>query len=52
LMCSDGVGEITGSIRQQFGNLNTRHIVNLLSKQWQGHDDICILCEKLNHELH
>jgi serine phosphatase RsbU (regulator of sigma subunit) len=52
LMCSDGVGEITGSIRQQLGNLNTRHIVNLLSKQWQGQDDICILCEKLNYELH
>jgi len=52
LMCSDGVGEITGQIRQQLSNLNSRHIVHLLTKQWQGQDDVCILCEKLNHELH
>ncbi len=52
LMCSDGVGDITGAIRQQLSNLNSRHIVNLLAKQWQGLDDVCILCEKLNHELH
>lgn len=52
LMCSDGVGDITGPFRQQLGNLNSRHIVNFLAKQWQGQDDVCILCEKLNHELH
>ncbi len=52
LMCSDGVGEISGKIRQQLGNLNSRHIVNLLAKQWQGQDDICILCGKVNHEWH
>ena len=52
LMCSDGVGDITGAIRQQLSNLNSRHIVNLLTKQWQGQDDVCILCEKLNDELH
>jgi hypothetical protein len=51
-MYSDGVGDITGAIRQQLSNLNSRHIVNLLTKQWQGKDDVCILCEKLNHELH
>jgi serine/threonine protein phosphatase PrpC len=52
LMCSDGVGDITGAVRQQLSNLNSRHIVNLLTKQWQGQDDVCILCGKLNHELH
>ncbi len=52
LMCSDGVDKISGQIRHQLGRLSARHIVKLLSTQWQGQDDICILCEKLTHELH
>lgn len=52
LMFTDGVNEITGEIRQQLNNMNSRHIVKMLSNQWQGQDDICILCEKLNYELY
>jgi serine phosphatase RsbU (regulator of sigma subunit) len=52
LMFTDGVGNITGPVRQQFRKMNTRHILQMLSSQWSGDDDVCILCEKLSYEQH
>ena len=49
LMCTDGVGVISQYILRQFNKMSPRHIVNLLSQRWRGNDDICILCEDLNH---
>ena len=52
LMFTDGIGKLTGQIRHQLRRMNSRHIVQMLSKQWQGQDDVCIFCEKLHYELH
>lgn len=50
LMFTDGVGKIRGPVRQQLKKMNTRHILHMLSSQWSGDDDVCIICEKLSYE--
>ena len=35
LMYTDGINEITGQIRQQLSNMNSRHIVNILGHQME-----------------
>lgn len=50
LMHTDGIGNVSGHLRQQFSKMNSRHIVQILAQQWSGDDDICILCEQVHDE--
>ena len=50
LMFTDGVDELPISNQRLLRHMNSRHIVQALSNQWQGRDDICIFCEKLPYE--
>lgn len=48
LMFTDGIDALPSAIYPLLRSMNSRHIINFLSHEWSGQDDICCLCESLN----
>lgn len=44
LMFTDGADEIKVETYSQLQKMNARHLINTLSSEWSGQDDICCLC--------